>query len=63
MLGCPTFEYKGEFEKQGIVFLPQYFPKCFSRYILLTCQVSLSDCFYFLRYWAVAIGIACFSRL
>ena len=25
--------------------------KCFSCYILLTEQISLPDCLYFLRYW------------
>ena len=29
--------------------------KCFSCYILLTDQISLSDCLYFLRYWALCV--------
>ena len=43
----------------GIV-SPPYFvydfqEKCFSCYILLTDQISLSDCLYFLRYWAICV--------
>ena len=33
-------------------FLHDFEEKCFSRYILLTDQISLPDCFYFLRYLA-----------
>ena len=29
--------------------------KCFSCYILLTDQISLSDCLYFSRYWAICV--------
>ena len=29
--------------------------KCFSCYILLTDQISLFDCLYFLRYWAICV--------
>ena len=29
--------------------------KCFSFYILLTDQISLPDCFYFSRYWAISV--------
>ena len=29
--------------------------KYFACYILLTDQISLSDCFYFLRYWAICV--------
>ena len=29
--------------------------KCFSYYILLTDQILLSDCLYFLRYWAISV--------
>ena len=29
--------------------------KCFSSYILLTDQVSLPDCLYFLRYWSICV--------
>ena len=29
--------------------------KCFSSYILLTDQISLSDCLYFSRYWAMCV--------
>ena len=29
--------------------------KCFLCYILLTDSISLSDCLYFLRYWAICI--------
>ena len=39
---------------------PQHFvyvfqKKCFSCYILLTDQISVSDCLYFSRYWAVCV--------
>ena len=40
-----------------IVSLPHFVygfqKKCFSDYILLADQISLSDCLYFLRYWAI----------
>ena len=29
--------------------------KCFSCYIILADQCPLSDCFYFLRYWAICV--------
>ena len=29
--------------------------KCFTYYILLTDQISFSDCPYFLRYWAICV--------
>ena len=32
-----------------------YQGKCFSCYVLLTDQISLSDCFYFLRYWGICV--------
>ena len=43
----------------GIVF-PAHFvndfsAKCFSYYILLTEQISLPGCLYFLRYWAICV--------
>ena len=43
----------------GIV-SPPYFvlifqQKCFSCYILVTDQISLSDCLYFSRYWAICL--------
>ena len=28
---------------------------CFSCYILLNDQISLSDCFYFSKYWAICV--------
>ena len=34
-------------------FVNEFQEKCFSCYILLTDQISLSDCLYFLRYWAI----------
>ena len=34
--------------------------KCSSCYILLTDQISLPGCLYFLRYWAMCIAIACY---
>ena len=43
----------------GLVFLPHFVydfsKKCFSCYILLTDQISLSDCLYFSRYWAICV--------
>ena len=49
-----------EFLEKGleIVFLPHFvydFSKCFSCSNLLTDQASFSDCFYFLRYWAMCV--------
>ena len=43
----------------GTVF-PPYFvydfqQKCFSNYILLPDQISLSECLYFLRYWEICV--------
>ena len=29
--------------------------KCFTCYILLTDQISLPDCLYFLRYWSICV--------
>ena len=29
--------------------------KCFSCYALLTDQISLPDCHYFLRYWSIGV--------
>ena len=43
----------------GIVFLSHFvhnFSKsCFSCYALLTDQISLPDCLYFLRYWSICV--------
>ena len=42
----------------GIVSPPHFvydFSKCFLSYILLTDQVSLLDCLYFLRYWSICV--------
>ena len=43
----------------GIVSLPHFVyifqQKCPSCYILLTDQISLSGCLYFLRYWATCV--------
>ena len=40
----------------GIVSPPHFVKeKYFSCYILLTDQISLSDCLYFLRYWAICV--------
>ena len=33
--------------------------KYFSGYILLTDQISLSGCLYFVRYWAICVVIVC----
>ena len=44
-------------EGLGIVspvhFVYDFQQKCFSCYILLTDQILLSGCFYFLRHWAI----------
>ena len=47
-------------EKGLRIVSPQYFvydfqEKCSSYYILLTNQISLSDCLYFLSYWAICV--------
>ena len=34
-------------------FMYNFLRKMFPCYILLTDQISLSDCFYFFRYWAI----------
>ena len=36
-------------------FMYDYSRKCFTCYILLTHQISLPDCFYFLRYWSICV--------
>ena len=36
--------------------------KCFPCYILLTDQISLPDCHYFLRHWAVNVLQFCLPR-
>ena len=33
--------------------------KCFSCYVLLTDQISLPDCLYFMKYWSICIAIVC----
>ena len=38
-----------------LYFLHEFWKKNFSCYILLTDQISLSDCLYFLRYWAICV--------
>ena len=49
------------FSEKGLGLLsPPYFvydfsKKCFSCYILLTDQISLSDCLYFSRNWAIRV--------
>ena len=37
--------------------------KCFSCYILLIDQIELSDCLYFLRYWAICVLHLFFSQV
>ena len=43
----------------GIVSPPHFVydfqEKCFSSFILLTDQISLPDCLYFLRYWSICV--------
>ena len=39
----------------GLFFCTIFEEKCFSPYILLSDQISLSDCLYFLRYWAICV--------
>ena len=36
-------------------FVYDFSKKCSSCYILLTDQISLPDCLYFLRYWAICV--------
>ena len=36
-------------------FVFDFLRKCFSCYILLTDQISLSDCLHFLRCWAICV--------
>ena len=50
-----------DFLEKGLrIVSPLYFvydfqEKCFSRYILLTDQISLPECPYFLRYWSICV--------
>ena len=37
------------------IFCMIFYEKSFSRYILLTHQISLSGCLYFARYWAISV--------
>ena len=43
----------------GIVSPPHFVydfqEKCFSSFTLLTDQISLPDCLYFLRYWSICV--------
>ena len=44
----------------GLIFAPNFVykffeEKCFSNYNLLTDQISLSDCLYLSRYWAIYV--------
>ena len=36
-------------------FVYDFSRKMFPCYVLLTDQISLSDCLYFLRYWAICV--------
>ena len=44
-------------------FVYDFQEKCFSCYVLLTDQISLSDCLYFLRYWAICVFNCLLTRL
>ena len=52
-----SFEYleKGSGLVSPPNFLYDFSRKCFSVYILLTGQISYSDCLYFLRYWEIRV--------
>ena len=44
------------FSEKGLGLVsPPHLMYNFSRYILLIDQISLSDCFYFLRYWTIKV--------
>ena len=36
-------------------FVDDFQEKCYSSYILLTNQISFSDCLFFTRYWIVCV--------
>ena len=36
-------------------FVYDFSKKCFSCYALLTDQISLPDCLYFLKYWSICV--------
>ena len=49
------FSEKGLGQVSLLNFAYDFQDKCFSFYILLIDQVSLPDCFYFLRYWTICL--------
>ena len=49
------FSEKGLGQVCPLNFAYDFQEKCFSFDILLTDQVSLSDCFYFSRYWTICL--------
>ena len=48
-----NFSEKGLGLVSPLHFVNDFQEKCFSCYILLTDQISLSDCLDFSRYWAI----------
>ena len=52
-----TIEKQKEVSNQSpyLIFCITFRQKYFSRYILLTDQISLSDCLYFLRCWVICV--------
>ena len=53
--------FKLNFAEKGVgiflhhIFCVSFEEKYFSCYILLTDQISLSDCLYFSKYWAICV--------
>ena len=55
-----NFEYSFSLKKvwnlsSYLIFWMIFEENCFSCYILLTEQISLPDCLFFLRYWAICV--------
>ena len=53
----PKFDFseKGLGRVSSLNFVCDFPKKMFSCYILLTDQISLSDCIYFSRYWGICV--------
>ena len=57
------FFFKKKKAGQELISLPHFihdFCRKISLYILLTDQVSLSGCLYFVRYWVICVVIVCY---
>ena len=50
-----NFADKGKVLVFPLYFVYDFSRKCFSGYILLTDQMSLSDCLYFPKYWVIYV--------